>query len=246
MGSSNEPNGLHVKGLGGAHFLVLPEAHAFGRHAKCKDRRQNRAQKSEWRNRMSLQGQYLWQVVLGDYDCVKLPDVFTVWAANMVAWSGCGAGWCGDTPQQNEPPSRMAHLFCQMGLAGMPYAFAIRRRQSQTSRLTAPMPSRAREEGSGVVRVISPDWSAVVQPTEPSKRLSFKSVSEGSMVSVGWKPRKSGIQASLTRAFSRGARSGGGPGGSTGPLGVSAGAGGGTGLPGGRRVPGTVAVDPSL
>ena len=170
MGSSNEPNGLHVKGLGGAHFLVLPEAHAFGRHAKCKDRRQNRAQKSEWRNRMSLQGQYLWQVVLGDYDCVKLPDVFTVWAANMVAWSGCGAGWCGDTPQQNEPPSRMAHLFCQMGLAGMPYAFAIRRRQSQTSRLTAPMPSRAREEGSGVVRVISPDLARSLSSQRSHRR----------------------------------------------------------------------------
>jgi hypothetical protein len=70
---------LHVKGLSGAHFLVLPEAFAFARPAKCKDRRQHGAQKSEWQNRMSLQGNYLGQIELDGFGCVKLSDVFTVW-----------------------------------------------------------------------------------------------------------------------------------------------------------------------
>ena len=78
MDSFNELNRLHVKGLGGAHFLVLRGAFAFGRPSKCKNRRQHRVQESEWRERMSLQGWYLWQIVLGRYGYVRLPDGLTV------------------------------------------------------------------------------------------------------------------------------------------------------------------------
>jgi hypothetical protein len=78
MGSSNEPNGLHLKALGEAHFLALLAAFAFARPAKCKHRRQHGRQKSEWRKCMSLQHNYLRQIVLGGSGYVKLPDVVTV------------------------------------------------------------------------------------------------------------------------------------------------------------------------
>jgi hypothetical protein len=62
--------------------------------------------------RMSLQGNYLEQIVPGGSGRVKLPDVFTVWAAANMVTPAMSQPWREKKDQNEGLPSGRAFVYC--------------------------------------------------------------------------------------------------------------------------------------